>query len=257
MRPCVAPPMLIRNIEFGGPKPLFCIPLVAKDASELLAQAQVAHDLRPDVVEWRADSYGDLNTENLIESARNLRVLLDRELIIFTLRIQAEGGKAEISQEARACAIDAVLRSGFIDLVDVEMCNGLEFLEPILATARHHGVRTILSFHDFQATPSDETLLAKISAMIRQGADIAKIACMPREPGDVLRLLQVTHYARKIFPAVPLCTMSMGSMGCLSRVAGFLYGSDMSFAIGQAVSAPGQIPIGEATAIAESLLRYT
>ena len=256
MRPCVAPPMMIRDVEFGGAKPLFCIPLVAKDRSELLSQAQIAHDLRPDLIEWRVDSYCDLSVENLIESARHLRVLLDRELIIFTLRIQAEGGKAEISQEARASAIDAVLRSGFVDLVDVEMCNGPEFLGPILATARTHGVRVVLSFHDFQATPNDEVLLARITAMIRQGADIAKIACMPHEPGDVLRLLQVTLNARQKFPAVPLCTMSMGGMGCLSRVAGFLYGSDMSFAIGQAASAPGQIPIGEARAMTESLLRY-
>lgn len=256
MRPCAAPPMLIRNLEFGGPKPLFCIPLVAKDESELLVQAQVAHDLTPDLVEWRADSYSDLSPGNLIESARRLRELVGRESIIFTLRIQAEGGKAEISQEDRAGAIDAVIRSGFVDLVDVEMCNGPEFLRPILATAREQGVRTILSFHDFQATPSSEILLDKISGMIRQGGDIAKIACMPRQPDDVLRLLQVTLTARRRFPAVPLCTMSMSGMGCLSRVAGFLYGSDMAFAVGQESSAPGQIPIGEARAVAESLLRY-
>jgi 3-dehydroquinate dehydratase-1 len=256
MRPCVVPPMLMRDTEFGGPKPVFCIPLVAKDRSELLAQAQVAHDLRPDVVEWRADSYCDLSREEFIESARRLRLLLDRELIIFTLRIQAEGGKAEISQEVRASIINAVLRSGFVDLVDLEMCNGPEFLEQILATAQEHAVRVILSFHDFQATPSNDFLLAKISAMSHQGAHIAKIACMPREPGDVLRLFQVTLSARRIFPALPLCTMSMGSMGCLSRVAGFLYGSDMAFAVGQEVSAPGQIPISEARTMAESLLRY-
>lgn len=92
--------------------------------------------------------------------------------------------------------------------------------------------------------------------MIHQGADIAKVACMPREPGDVLRLLQVTLSARQIFPAVPLCTMSMGSLGALSRVAGFLYGSDMAFAVGQEVSAPGQIPLMEARAMTEALLRY-
>src|SRR5580704_5938306 len=121
MRPCVVPPMMIRGSEFGGPKPLFCIPLVAKDEGELLAQARVAHNLRPDLIEWRADSYSDLSPGALVESTRRLRALLDRESIIFTLRIQAEGGKAEISQEARARAIEAVLRSGFVDLVDVEM----------------------------------------------------------------------------------------------------------------------------------------
>ena len=78
---------------------------------------------------------------------------------------------------------------------------------------------------------------------------------MPRVPGDVLRLLQVTLAARQLFPAVPLCTTSMSGLGFLSRVAGFLYGSDMAFAVGTAVSAPGQIAIAEARALSESLLR--
>ena len=256
MRPCVTPPLRIRNAEFGGPKPLFCVPLVAKNLNQLLTQAQVAHRLEPDVVEWRVDSYGELDAESVADAAHQLRLVLDREPIVFTLRISAEGGASPITQDLRAQCIDTVLRSGLIDLVDVELCNGPQFLEPIIATAHGHAARVILSFHDFQATPSNEMLLARIAAMVRQGADIAKIACMPREPGDVLRLLQATLAARQIFPAVPLCTMSMGSLGSLSRVAGFLYGSYMAFAVGQEVSAPGQIPLGEARAMTEALLRY-
>ena len=256
MRPCVTPPLLIRGAEFGGAKPLFCIPLVARDLKQLLTQAHVAHRLEPDVVEWRADSYNESSAGSLVEAGRDLRLVLDREPILFTLRINAEGGAKQISQDVRTHCIDTVLRSGFIDLVDVEMCNGPQFLEPIIETARHHAVRVLLSFHDFETTPSHEVLLGKISTMISYGADIAKIACMPQEPGDVLRLLQVTLSARQAFPTVPLCTTSMGSLGSLSRVAGFLFGSDMAFAVGQEVSAPCQIPIGEARAMTEALLRY-
>ena len=256
MRPCVTPPLLVRGTEFGGSKPLFCIPLVARDLKQLLTQAHVAHRLEPDVVEWRADSYDELSVESVVGAARDLRLVLDRKPIVFTLRISSEGGAKQISQDVRAHCIDAVLRSGLIDLVDVELSNGPQLLEPIIEAAHDHVVRVILSFHDFETTPSNEVLLGRISAMISQGADIAKIACMPQEPGDVLRLLQVTLSARQVFPTVPLCTMAMGSLGSLSRVAGFLYGSDMAFAVGQEVSAPGQIPIGEARAMTEALLRY-
>ena len=79
---------------------------------------------------------------------------------------------------------------------------------------------------------------------------------MPRELRDVLRLLEVTLKARESYPEAALCTMSMGGMGCLSRVSGFLYGSDMSFAVGDKVSAPGQIPIEEARRLAGTLLKY-
>jgi 3-dehydroquinate dehydratase-1 len=118
-------------------------------------------------------------------------------------------------------------------------------------------VRVILSFHDFHKTPANDALLSAISEMVHQGADIAKVASMPRDPSDVLRLLDVTLTARRLFPAVPLCTMSMGSLGVLSRVAGFLFGSDMSFAVGKAASAPGQIPIVDVRAAIEVLQTYS
>jgi 3-dehydroquinate dehydratase-1 len=257
MRPCLANPPVIRSTEFGGSKALFCIPLVASDLNQLLSQAGVAKKLRPDVVEWRADSFGDLSVEALVESTRGLRSLLENVPILFTLRISAEGGKAEIGQVSRAACIDAVIRSSLIDLVDVELCNGPQFLNPIIRSAHDHGTLVIFSFHDFQGTPDSETLLRTISDMAGQGADIAKLACMPQTPGDVLRLLQVTLSARAMFPNLPLCTMSMGRMGSISRVAGFLYGSDMAFAVGQETSAPGQIPIDDARNLANSLLRYS
>jgi 3-dehydroquinate dehydratase I len=256
MRPCVTSPVPVRDIEFGGPQPLFCVPLVAGDVSQLLEQARVAHSLEPEIVEWRVDAFAEIEPDSVIRALRELRAVLDREPVIFTLRSSIEGGAKALEQDLRSRCIEAAMHSGLIDLVDVELCNGAEFLEPVVRCAGQCGVRVILSFHDFTATPSGETLLGKISAMVSQGADIAKVACMPREAGDVLRLLEVTLAARQIFPAVPLCTMSMGALGVLSRVAGFLYGSDMAFAVGQHASAPGQIPLAEARALTQTLLRY-
>jgi 3-dehydroquinate dehydratase-1 len=39
--------------------------------------------------------------------------------------------------------------------------------------------------------------------------------------------------------------MSMGEQGAVTRLAGGLFGSDITFAVGKASSAPGQIPIAE------------
>lgn len=255
MRPCVQPPLLIRNAVFGGPQPLFCIPLVAKDSAQLAAQAQVAHRLKPDVVEWRADSYDGIDAHIVLKAADSLRRTLDQP-IIFTLRIHSEGGAKPMDQDVRFQVIEGALRSGLIDIVDLELSNGPQVLKPLVHNAHEHGKRVILSFHDFESTPNNDVLLDRISTMVGQGADIAKIACMPKEHADVLRLLQVTSSARQMFPSVPLCTMSMRRLGSITRVAGFLYGSDMAFAIGQEASAPGQIPIADARAIAETLLRY-
>ena len=256
MRPCLASPLRIRGAAFGGPQPMFCVPLVAATQAQLLDQAHAARRLQPDVVEWRADSYERAGDTVCVDALREVRAAVDPAPVIFTLRIHAEGGVQQLPQEVRARSIDAVLRSGCADIVDLELSNGSEFLQPLIDTAHANGARVILSFHDFSATPSQEIILATIAAMVREGGDIAKIACMPNEPGDVLRLMHATLSARRAFPTTPLCTMAMGSLGSVSRVAGFLYGSDMAFAVGQAVSAPGQIPIAEARALVEGLLRY-
>jgi len=58
-----------------------------------------------------------------------------------------------------------------------------------------------------------------------------------------LTLLNATNRARNTSVEVPIVTMSMGPEGQITRLAGGLFGSDITFAIGKNASAPGQIPI--------------
>jgi 3-dehydroquinate dehydratase-1 len=254
VKPRVRTPINIRGREFGGSSPLFCVPLVAGEPAELIAQAEVVRGLQPDLVEWRADFSKDLTSAGLVSAGKMLRQVLPDEPIIFTLRNQAEGGAQQTPQSERGASIEAILRSDNFDIVDLELANEPEFLVPLMKLARQHGVRVILAHHDFQGTPQNEVLLAKIAAMHTDGADIAKLAVMPTTPDDVLRLLQVTSEARRIFPGLPLSIMSMGALGGITRVAGFLYGSDLAHSVGREASAPGQIPIKDARRTTELLL---
>src|SRR5579871_6913778 len=117
MKPTVQPPLQIRGLEYGGPRPLFCIPLVAGNLDELSAQAEVARGLKPELVEWRADFFQVPTASALVDAAHTLREILADQAIIFTLRIRGEGGVQEISQPARRCLIEAVLRSKTVDIV--------------------------------------------------------------------------------------------------------------------------------------------
>jgi 3-dehydroquinate dehydratase-1 len=250
-------PFRVRDVEFGGSKPLICVPLVANDLDQLLSQAETACRFDADIIEWRADSFGDATSDGLVNALQCLRkILVDRPLI-FTLRILCEGGAKEISQQDRLSLIQAVAASCNSDMIDLEICNGDPFIATVMGTAKKHGVRVILSFHDFHKTPSSDELLAKIESMNRRGADVAKIAVMPQHAQDVLRLLETTLEARKRFPRLSLCTISMGKLGSLTRTAGALFGSDMTFAVATATSAPGQIQIGEARAITEKLMQFS
>ena len=249
-------PLPIRGLEYGGSLPLFCIPLVPPALASLQEQAQIAARLKPDLIEWRADYFLTQTPEGLLEAASVLRDIVPDTPIIFTLRAKNEGGVRDLALPERQQLIGSVLRSRRIDIVDLELASEPVFLTALMSVAKDCGTRVLLAMHDFEHTPPSDVLIDRIRAMRDRGADIAKLAVMPRSPEDVLRLLDVTIRARREFPALPLCTMSMGALGTITRVAGFLFGSDMAFAVGQEASAPGQIPIDDARRTTALLLRH-
>jgi 3-dehydroquinate dehydratase-1 len=67
---------------------------------------------------------------------------------------------------------------------------------------------------------------------------------MPQSPEDVLRLLAVTKRMSQALP-IPIVSISMGTLGVMSRIFGGVFGSAMTFATGAGESAPGQLPIKE------------
>ncbi len=83
------------------------------------------------------------------------------------------------------------------------------------------------------------------------GADLPKLAVMPNSPRDVLRLMDATLLAYERLG--PVVTMSMGPLGQLSRVAGGLTGSCMTFGAGTEASAPGQLPAERLCEILQAL----
>ena len=68
---------------------------------------------------------------------------------------------------------------------------------------------------------------------------------MANSTDDLLELLQATYIMKREHAKIPLVTMSMSGKGLLSRLAGGIFGSSITFAAGRDVSAPGQIPANE------------
>lgn len=236
----------VKNKVFGGPNPLICLPLVAKDKSALLEEAAELIRLEPDLLEWRIDGYDLVEDINAcLEALQALKAAMGSIPLIFTCRIHLEGGFKEISQEKRLQSITQAMESGGVDLVDVEMSNEPAFIEKVRNTARNFDSKLILSYHNFDETPDETVIYDKLVTAQEMGADIAKLAVMPNDYADVLTLLGATLKARTGEVKVPIITMSMGPEGGVTRVAGGLFGSDLTFAIGKDASAPGQIPIGD------------
>ena len=236
----------IRGKILGGPVPLICLPLVATDQTALLEQAVEVCSFKPDVIEWRVDKFDAvLNTEAVLAALGALREAIGDTPLIFTCRVIHEGGFQEIAAEDRLRLNKAVIASGLADLIDSEMSNGEAMVGEMKAACQKAGCPLILSYHNFDETPDEAFILDRLVTAGRLGADVAKVAVMPKTYRDVLTLLSATYTARTERLEIPIITMSMGGEGGITRIAGGLFGSDLTFALGKASSAPGQIPIAD------------
>jgi 3-dehydroquinate dehydratase I len=230
----------------GGKLPLLCAPLVGVDRNALLAEAAAVRAAAPDVVEWRVDFFQAIGEAGaVVDTARALRRALPGLPLLFTRRSAAEGGqRVSISEQAVADVYGAVCEADCIDLVDYEMSNEPASLVAVREASRRRGIGLVCSYHNFQETPSAEVLGTRFRRAQELGADVAKVAAMPRRSEDVLALLSATLHASRTLD-IPLISMSMGALGAPSRVIGFTFGSALSFGVAAQSSAPGQMPIAE------------
>ena len=101
------------------------------------------------------------------------------------------------------------------------------------------------SSHDFEKTPNVGEMVDRLCRMQKAGADLLKIAVMPCDPGDVLTLLAATWQMKECYATQPVITMAMGGSGVVSRMAGEIFGSALTFGSAGQASAPGQVDVGE------------
>lgn len=246
MRPESKKPVITRGKVLGGPIPLVCLPLVAGDTKSLIEQARANAVLEPDAIEWRVDSFEKAEYPAEMRSAlQALREEIGDIPLIFTCRYIKEGGLREISQAARRGIIFEALRSKEVDIIDFEISNGEELIAEVKEATDQAGAKLILSYHNFQQTPEEEFLYNKLLEAAQLGADIAKMAVMPNNYSDVLKIMNATLRAREEALDIPLITMAMGEIGKVTRIAGGFFGSDLTFAVGKESSAPGQVPVAD------------
>ena len=233
----------------GGRVPAICAPLVARTRQALAAEAAAVAAKQPDLLEWRVDfleAIGD--TAEVLDTARAVRAAAGGLPILFTRRAQREGGQPIPLGEPQVLALyEAVAASGTVDAMDFEMENDGGHVARVRALTRQHGLALVLSFHDFHGTPSAQQLQERFAQAHRLGADVAKLAVMPQCMEDVHRLLGATLQASSALP-IPVVSMAMGGLGAVSRVCGGVFGSALTFAVGSAASAPGQMPIEDVRA---------
>ncbi|MCD8335925.1 MAG: type I 3-dehydroquinate dehydratase [Lachnospiraceae bacterium] len=225
----------VKNLTLGDGTPKICVPITAHDHTELAEQLEKLRAVPCDMAELRADYYdGDP-----IEELTVLRGQLPDMPILFTFRTKAEGGERAISPGEYAALNRRA--AGCADLIDLELNRGEEFLRELCQELQENGAKVVASFHDFEQTPEVDSLIALLCRMQELGADVTKAAVMPQNERDVLKLLQAAAAMKEQYADRPYIVMSMGRLGGISRLAGTLTGSAVTFATAAASSAPGQM----------------
>ncbi len=240
-----AQPFTIRNTVIGQGAPKTIVPTTGANAQQVLEQARViGANPDADLIEFRID-YLDFATDPAQVAALGKQVAqaAQGKPMILTFRTKAEGGAKPISDADYGTLYLALIKADFIDLLDVEMFREQKVVEQVVAAAHKAGTRIVMSSHDFQATPATEEIVARLRRQDALGADVLKIAVMPKSPADVLKLLDATEQVRAKYSLKPQLTMSMGGLGAISRLSGEVFGSDMTFGMIGVPSAPGQVDV--------------
>lgn len=239
-------PLVVRSCAFGTGHEKICVPLTAPDTPSLRQQAKAAIHAGCDLVEWRVDALRDgLNIDVMRPALRALREEVGEKPILFTFRTKEEGGLAPASWEAyEALYRAAVEEPDGADLFDVELNRGEERVTKLARDIQEKSGWVVMSYHDFHKTPEQTEIQDIFRRMAEKGADIGKVAVMPQTKRDVLTLMQAAAWASEMYKDRLFIAISMGPLGMLSRLAGYLTGSCLTFGTAGRSSAPGQPPAG-------------
>jgi 3-dehydroquinate dehydratase-1 len=151
---------------------------------------------------------------------------------ILTVRRHDEGGARPLADEVRLALYLELLPTAAA--VDIEG-KSLSALGELVTAARKTKATVIVSFHDFQGTPSLPRLRTWMAKALDGGADVVKIASVTEKPGDVARLLTLLDAATS-----PLAVMGMGTLGRASRLLFARAGSVLNYGWLDKPQVPGQ-----------------
>ena len=192
----------------------------AREAAEKIRRC------RADLYEVRLDYFDSFDLSPLGPFADRL---------ILTVRRAEEGGHRRIPEEERLELYRKAMALG-PRYIDVEAQS--EISDEVMREARRKGVGVVLSYHNFEKTPSIGELLEVLEDMRARGPDVIKIVPTARSYRDNLRVLRLYEEAEKV---IAFC---MGPLGRISRLFSALL-APFTYAAIDGEAAPGQMSVEE------------
>lgn len=219
-----------------------CVSVPPKTVTEALSLIEKAEDQHADFIEVRLDNLKKYT--KLADIAHYSKTPL-----IATNRSAKCQGKFLGSEAERERILMSAARDGF-EYVDIELSTSK--LKGITGNLREMGTKPIVSFHDFNETPSSSQLNKILDKEIASGADVCKIVTTARFVEDNLTVLDFVSKASK--NARMVC-FAMGKLGKPSRLLSPVFGSFFTIASleSERKTAQGQLTIREMRSAYEAL----
>ena len=216
---------------------------VSLDDSDFVKNLKLAKQLGADAIEYRIDGFQNLDLihcKEVISFGNSLGLKG-----ILTVRAPWEGGKKEIPDRVKYYEELTPL----VDFVDIELKAPER--DEVRNIVKNHCRKLILSYHDFEKTPCNGEIEDIFTQMVAEGADIAKVSFYANDFSDVQRLLCIA--AKQPIPTVAI---SMGEKGKISRVAGFVFNSVITYCALEKPFAPGQLTVKEAVELRKKFFGF-
>ena len=169
------------NTTLEDGKVRICVPIAYETENEILEESvRIGKSSVADIAEWRIDWYQDVfqpRKRNAL--AKKIRKNLQGKPLLVTFRSRREGGERDITPTAYQALLDEIIESNSIesnvvDLLDVELSQGMACVQELIKHAHQMGIGVIVSQHDFKKTPEASNLITTMEQMAGYGADVCK-----------------------------------------------------------------------------------
>ncbi|NIR87460.1 type I 3-dehydroquinate dehydratase [Candidatus Bathyarchaeota archaeon] len=219
-----------------------CVSVLPETVAEALELVEKAENHRADLIEVRLDGLREHGELHDIAGCSKVP-------LIATNRSVKCHGKFRGSEAERKQILLKASGNGF-EYVDIELFTSE--LGGIVSDVHEIGVKSIVSFHDFNQTPSLIQMEEILRKQISSGADVCKVVTTAKSIEDNLIVLNFVSKACK--RAKTVC-FSMGELGKVSRLLSPLFGGSFTFASLEKgrETAWGQLTIQEMRAAYETL----
>ena len=161
--------------------------------------------------------------------------------LIATYRQYEQGGVRKQNENYRIKVLNKAANIGF-DYIDIELTT-LK-LKSTIDNIKDYGSKVIISFHNFEETPTINQMEKIIKNQVEMEADICKLVTFAKDISDNVRCIMLT---KKISKITKIVCFAMGKKGKISRALAPLFGASFTYASLEKglETATGQISIAE------------